>query len=309
MTFARLTACGAGAPLVITALAAGCSACGGGTAVPGGGAVAVVAAENVWGSIVSQLGGSHVSVTSVVTDPNADPHDYQSTPSTARAFATARYVVVNGAGYDPWADSLLSANQSSSRTVLTVAGALGKRTGDNPHFWYSPQYVEQVATRITGDLSSIDPGDAAYFAQQHATFDAALAPYHDRIGAIRQQFSGRRIAATETVFQYMADALGLDVITPPEFMKAVSVGNDPPASTISTFQQQLATRMATLLVYNQQTATAVTTNLKQAATQQGIPVVGVTETMQPAGASFQDWMLAELTRVQTALGAAVATPT
>jgi zinc/manganese transport system substrate-binding protein len=293
--------------LGVAALAVVVTACGGASTAPKGGAIAVVAAENFWGSIVGQLGGSHVTVTSVVTDPNADPHDYQSNPSTARAFATARYVVVNGAGYDSWAANLLDANHSSDRTVFTVADLLGRKEGDNPHFWYSPDYVGKVAGRITSDLSTIDPGDAAYFTQQRAAFETALQPYHDRIAAIRQRFSGRTVASTESIFQYMAVALGLNVISPPEFMKAVSEGNDPPAGTITTFQQQLQTKAASILVYNRQTATDVTTNLQRLAAQQGIPVVGLSETVQPPDATFQQWMVSELNDLQNALNASGST--
>src|ERR1700737_3436297 len=185
--------------LVVAALAGlVLAACGGtsGSAAggPSGNHINVVAGENFWGSMVTQLGGSQVTVTSVVSDPNADPHDYESSASNARAFATAQYVIVNGAGYDNWADKLLNANQSSDRKVFNVAVFLGKKEGDNPHFWYSPDYVEHVADQITKDLSAVDSGDAPYFTQQRATFAAALKPYKDRIAAIRQAFSGKAVA-------------------------------------------------------------------------------------------------------------------
>lgn len=292
------------AALILAAFTLGAAACGPGSgAAGGGGAIHVVAAENFWGSLVTQLGGSHVSVTSVVTDPNADPHDYQSSAGSARAFATAQYVIVNGAGYDNWAGSLLSANQDSSRTVLDVAGLLGKHDGDNPHFWYGPAYVARVADRITKDLSAIDGAHSAYFTQQRAAFETALQPYHARIASIKQRFSGRKIAATESIFVYMAAALGLDLISPPAFMQAVSEGNDPPAATVTEFNQQLQSKAVTVLVYNEQTATDVTTNMRQLASQQNIPVVGVTETIQPPDTSFQLWMVGELNDLQNALNA------
>ncbi|HXA29939.1 MAG TPA: zinc ABC transporter substrate-binding protein [Candidatus Angelobacter sp.] len=299
----RATAAVAGvAALLLAACGSTGSASTGGTG-PSGKHLNVVAAENFWGSVVTQLGGSQVSVTSVVTDPNADPHDYQSSASNARAFATANYVIVNGAGYDGWADSLLSANQNSARKVFTVADLLGKKEGDNPHFWYGPDYVTRVADQITKDLTALDGGDAAYFTQQHAAFVAAMKPYSDRIASIKQQFAGKKVAATESIFVYMADALGLNLISPPEFMKAVAEGNDPPAETVSTFQQQLQSKEATVLVYNQQTSTDVTTNLRSIANQQGIPVVGVTETMQPPDSTFELWMITQLNSLQNALNA------
>jgi zinc/manganese transport system substrate-binding protein len=302
--FAAICASGALAAIV-AACGSGSSspAAANGSAGPTGRHLAVVAAENFWGSIVAQLGGSQVTVTSIISNPNADPHDYQSSASSARAFATADYVIVNGAGYDGWAESLLSANQSSSRKVFSVAELLGKRGGDNPHFWYGPDYVEKVAGRITTDLSSIDAADVSYYRQRRADLETALKPYHDRISAIKQKFAGQKVASTESIFEYMATGLGLDLVSPPEFMKAVAEGNDPPAETVTAFHQLIQQKQITVLVYNQQTSTDVTNNLRRMAAQQNIPIVGVTETIQPPDSSFQIWMVGELNDLQNALNA------
>jgi zinc/manganese transport system substrate-binding protein len=284
-------------------------ACGSGAssstsgARPSGTHLHLVAAENFWGSIAGQLGGSQVTVTSVVSDPNADPHDYQSSTSTARAVATADYVILNGAGYDGWADRLLSANPNAGRKVLTVADLLGRKEGDNPHFWYDPDDVIRVADRISSDLKSIDPADADYFTARRRSFSTALAPYTSRIEAIRARFAGRRIASTETIFAYMAKALGLTLVSPPEFMKAVAEGNDPPAESVAAFQQAIQTRLATVLVYNVQTSTDVTNSIKQMAVQQGIPIVAVSETLQPPDATFEEWQLGQLNALYNALNA------
>ena len=301
------------APAVALVLSAGAAlaatGCGSAqSAGANGSAIRVVAAESFWGSLVTQLGGSRVSVTSVATDPNTDPHDYQSSASTARAFAIAQYVVVNGAGYDRWATSLLDANPTNGRTVFTVADLLGKHDGDNPHFWYSPGYVIRVAARITRDLTAIDGADAPYFEKQHVSFTTALQPYESRVAAIKQQFAGRRIASTESIFVYMADALGLDLVSPPDFMKAVAEGNDPPVSSVTTFRRQLEKREAAVLVYNRQTETDLTSTMQQLATRQRIPTVGVYETLQPPGVTFQDWMVSELSAVESALAQTAATP-
>ena len=216
-------------------------------------------------------------------------------------------MVLNGAGYDAWAAKLLGANPSSRRTVLTVADLVGKKEGDNPHFWYNPDYVSQVVTRVTSDLKSLDPSDAGYFDAQRATFDTAMAPYRSRLAAIKGTFAGTPVASTESIFVYLADFLGLKVLSPPEFMDAVAEGNDPPAPSVVAFQSLLSKRQVKVLVYNRQTSTAVTTNIKKRATDLGIPVVGVTETIQPAGLSFQAWFVAELSDLQDALGAAALT--
>jgi zinc/manganese transport system substrate-binding protein len=294
---------------VIALLALMMPACGSAASIsstgsqPPGQHLNVVAGENFWGSVAIQLGGSQVTVRSVVTDPNADPHDYQSDTSTARAFATADYVILNGAGYDAWADKLLSANPSSRRKVFTVADLLGRKEGDNPHFWYSPDDVVRVADRISSDLRSIDSADSDYYTAQRSAFTTALGPYLSRISAIRTKFTGQKVAATETIFQYMANALGLVLVSPPEFMEAVAEGNDPPAGSVAAFQQAITARQATVLVYNVQTSTDVTNTIKQMAVQQGIPVVAVSETLQPPGASFQEWQLGQLNALYNALNA------
>jgi zinc/manganese transport system substrate-binding protein len=261
----------------------------------------VVAGENFWGSIAAQLGGSKANVQSVVSDPNADPHEYESSTNDARAFADAELVILNGAGYDDWGQKLLAANPSSQRQVVAVAQLLGKKAGDNPHFWYNPDYVIRIADQITSSYKTIDPADAAYFDQQRVDFAGALKPYLDRIAEIRAKFGGKPVGSTESIFVYMADALGLSLISPPEFMQAVSEGNDPPVSAVAAFQDQITTRGIKVLVYNIQTATSITTNLKTLATANHIPVVGISETLQPENATFQSWQISQLVDLENAL--------
>ncbi|HLY32848.1 MAG TPA: zinc ABC transporter substrate-binding protein [Ktedonobacterales bacterium] len=285
--------------VVGTLLATGCAT---GSVSDTNGAINVVAGENFWGSIAAQLGGSHVHVTSIVTDPNADPHQYQTNTQTARTFATAQYVILNGAGYDSWADNVLNANPVSGRKVFTIANLLGKKEGDNPHFWYNPDYVTRVANRITKDYEALDPTNASYFARQNTQFlTVSLKNYYARLAEIKTQFAGRKVGATESIFVYMANYLGLDLISPPDFMDAVAEGNDPPASSVATFEQQVRQKQITVLVYNVQTSTNVTNSMRQLAAQENIPVVGISETVQPADAAFQDWQLTELITLQNAL--------
>ena len=282
-------------------LVASATACTTAGSASGSGVVQVVAGENFWGDIATQLGGSRANVQSVVTDPNADPHEYESNTNDARAFATANLVILNGAGYDDWGKKLLQASPSQGRKVLNVADLLGKKSGDNPHFWYDPDFVIRVADRITAEYRSIDSADSGYFDHQRAVFATALQPYTHRLAEIKQKFTGVPVGATETIFVYLANYLGLNLISPGEFMQAVAEGNDPPAATVVTFQDQIAHKAIKVLVYNVQTATAVTTNLRIAATQQSIPVVGVSETLQPATASFQEWQDSQLIALENAL--------
>ncbi|MGH7862611.1 MAG: metal ABC transporter solute-binding protein, Zn/Mn family [Candidatus Dormibacteraceae bacterium] len=281
-------------------------ACGGSVSASGssGSVLQVVAGQNFWGSIATQLGGTKANVQSVVTDPNADPHEYESNTNDARAVATANLVILNGAGYDGWGQKLLDASPNQNRKVLNVADLLGKKSGDNPHFWYNPTYVIQVADKITAEYKSLDSGDATYFDQRRSALTTAMQPYMQRLNEIKQKFAGVPVGATESIFAYTASYLGLNLISPPEFMQAVAEGNDPPADTVVTFQNQISQKAIRVLVYNVQTATAVTTNLKIQATQQGIPVVGVSETLQPETATFQEWQDSELIALENALNSA-----
>jgi zinc/manganese transport system substrate-binding protein len=267
--------------------------------------ISVVATENFWGSIAAELGGAHVRVSSIVTNPNADPHEYQASVQTARIFATARYVILNGAGYDSWAEQLLAANPEPDRRVLTVSSLLGKHAGDNPHFWYNPDFVNRVVEQISRDYQAIDPGDTSSFSRAQSRFeDVALKPYHDEIASIRSRFAGRKIGATESIFVYMADALGLDLITPPVFMDAIAEGNDPPAGSVAEIDLQIQQKQVSVLIYNTQTNTDITTSVKLLANQENIPIVGVSETLEPTGTTFQDWQYSQLVSLEQALAAA-----
>ena len=267
--------------------------------------VQVVAGENFWGSLVSQLGGTHVHVVSIVSDPNADPHQYESSSANARAVANANLVIVNGAGYDDWLLRLLSASSNPAQTVLNVQKLIGQPVATNPHFWYSPYYVNDTVKAMYNDLVTIDSGNAAYYKQQYATLNASLGVYNARIHKIAQQFSGAPVAATEDIFVYLANAAKLSLVSPREFMQAVAEGNDPPAQSIAQFQQLLqgGNSSVRVLVYNRQTITPLTQQIKSLAAQNQIPTVGVTETIQPPDVSFQDWMNAQLIALQNALNA------
>jgi zinc/manganese transport system substrate-binding protein len=262
----------------------------------------VVVAENFWGSIVRQEAGSKARVTSIITNPNADPHSYEPTTGDARLFAQAQYVVINGAGYDPWASKLLAANRVKGRRVLVVGDLIGKKEGDNPHMWYEPSYVTRVAARITSDLSAAEPRDAAYFRQEHSHFiNVALKGYFQEIRFIKTHYHGVPVGATESIFVYLASALGLNLITPPGFMKALSEGTEPTAQDKATFDRQVSQRQIKVLAYNIQNATPDVTALVTKARARHIPVVAITETLQPATASFQAWQLRQLKALAAAL--------
>jgi len=289
----------------MVALAVVLAACGVGTSHVdfGTGKIQVVAAENFWGSIASQVGGSHVQVTSIIVNPDTDPHAYEPTPSDARLIAQAQYVIVNGAGYDAWAPKLLDANPASGRTVLTVGDLFGKKEGDNPHMWYSPSYVDQVVDRMGSDLAKIDSADASTITQQAAQYKSTgLKDYHDTVSAIKAKYSGTRVGATESIAVYLADGTGLNLVTPSSYLKAISEGTDPSAGDKAEVQNEIASRSIKVFIFNSQNSTPDIQGLVDKATAQGIPVVKITETLAPATATFQDWQTAQLKDLLHALG-------
>ncbi len=280
---------------------AGCGA----TATGDSGAVRIVAAENFWGSIAAQVGGDKASVQSIISNPAEDPHSYEPTAQDARALATAQLAIVNGVGYDPWAPKLIAANPTSGRTVLTVGDLFGLKDGDNPHRWYDPAEVEAVANAITADLQKLDPQDAAYFDERRKAFQTQdLAGYHQLIAQIKRRFAGTPVGASESIFALQAPALGLKLITPYSFMKAVSEGTEVTAQDTLTSQRQLRDGEVKLWVYNSQNATPAVQRLNALAREHRVPVATITETMTPAGASFEQWQVAQLRRIEQALHAA-----
>jgi len=286
------------------ALLAGCGGSGS-SATSSSGKLNVVAAEDFWGSIAEQLGGDRVEVTNIITNPAADPHDYEPTSADARTMAGAQMAIVNGIGYDPWASKLLAANPSSGRTVLTIGDLLGSKEGDNPHQWYSPASVQRVIEQITADYKGADPGHAAYFDQQQHRFETVgLARYHDLISQIRSRYAGTPVGASESIFAALAPSLGLKLLTPTGFLDAISEGTDPTPADKATTDSQIADRQIKVWVYNSQNATPDVQRLNDAAKAAGIPIATVTETMTPEGASFQAWQSRELEGLLAALAKA-----
>jgi zinc/manganese transport system substrate-binding protein len=264
--------------------------------------IQVVAAENFWGSIATQLGGAHVKVTSIITNPDTDPHSYEPTAADGRTIAGADYAITNGIGYDAWSDKLLAANPAPSRTALKVGDLVGLKEGDNPHQWYSHDSVYKVIDQITADYKKIDPTDAAYFDSQKQTFESqTLAQYNQLESDIKAKYSGTPIGASESIVTPLAESVGLKMLTPETFLDAESEGTDPTAADKSTIDQQIATKQIKIYVFNTQNSDPDVVAQVNAAKAQGIPVAEVTETLAPASASFQDWQVKELQGIENAL--------
>jgi zinc/manganese transport system substrate-binding protein len=264
----------------------------------------VVAAENFWGSIASQLGGVHAHVVSIITNPNTDPHVYEPTAADARVLASAQYVVANGIGYDPWVPKLLAADQIRA-TTLTVGTLLGVPVGGNPHRWYNPTDVQTVIRQMVADYQKLDPADSAYFTQQETAFNTvALKQYNATITAIRAKYAGTPVGASESIFAMLAPALGLDLITPPTFLKAISEGTDVSVGDKQTIDTQIGSHHIKIYVYNSQNVTPDVQAQLAAVKAAHIPYTTITETLVPASTTYQAWQIRQLAGIQTALAQA-----
>jgi len=296
---ATLTAFGAALCLLVTACSTASSA-----GLPRGRVIPVVAAENFWGSIAAQLGGRHARVVSIVVNPNTDPHSYEPTAADARSIALARLVIENGIGYDPWVDRLLAADDGSE-AVLDVGTLLGVPAGGNPHRWYNPADVMAVVNRITADYCRLDPADRAYFRHRRAAFTTAgLHEYHALIAAIRSRYHGTPVGASESIFSMLAPALGLRVITPAAFLRAISEGTEVSVADKQTIDNQIRRHLIKIYVYNSQNVTPDVQAQLAAVRAARIPVATITETMVPPAGTYQEWQVRQLRGIEAALASA-----
>lgn len=287
--------------VVLSVLAAACGRGDGGDP-SGGGKVSVVAAENVYGDIASQIGGAHADVISILSDPDADPHLFAPGTLNGAEVAQADVVIENGVNYDPWMDKLIEASPNAKRRVINVAKVLGVTGADaNPHLWYDVPRVPQIARAIADSLAAADPARRAYFQTQEARFVASLAPLDAAVAAIEAAHGGTPVAYTEPVPGYMLEAAGLVNMTPDEFSKAIEEGTDPTPQAVAQTDALFTRHRVKVLLYNAQATSPITNHLRDLAQQNDIPVVPVTETL-PAGTSYQAWQLAQVQALAKALG-------
>ncbi|HXS15160.1 MAG TPA: zinc ABC transporter substrate-binding protein [Candidatus Saccharimonadales bacterium] len=262
--------------------------------------IQIVAAEDFYGDIAKQLGGNNVHVTSLLSDPNVDPHEYESNVQDGIAISHAAIVIENGDNYDTWMDKLLSASPNKNRAVLIAADLANNKLPDNPHVWYGLDNIRRVAAKITDTLKQDDPSHTAEYDQNLAKFDISLQPLQQKMDLIKAKYAGTPVGLTETIYLYQAQAMGLHVVTPIAFEMAIAEGNDPSAQDVAIASDQISQKKVKVLIYNEQTITPVTTNMQQQAEQHNIPVVPVTETM-PMTKHYQNWMLGQLDSLERAL--------
>lgn len=284
--------------VVLSALIA---ACGPSATSTGGTTIAVLGAENFYADLLTQLGGDRVTVSSVLNDPNADPHEFEASAATAKLVADAKLVIVNGVGYDDFMDKLLAGSTRPERIVINVQDLLKKADDDNAHIWYDPKTMPAVADATVVALSKLDPGGAAYFSAQKATYLAALKPVDDKLAAMKAKYGGSSIAFTEPVAEYQTEAIGLKLLTPEGFMRAIEQAVDPAPADVAAERDLLTGKKVKVLLYNSQVTSPLTKDIQDLAVKNGIPVVGVAETIPSRYKTYQDWMLGQLADLEKAL--------
>jgi zinc/manganese transport system substrate-binding protein len=283
-------------PLVAAAFAASALVAAPALADP----VKIVAAENFYGDVAGQIGGANVAVTSILSNPDQDPHLFEASAATAKALADAKVVIVNGVDYDPWMEKLLSANKAPGRKEIVVAQLVGRKAGDNPHLWYDPSYVKAAAKVLAADLDAIDPANKADYDKGEAQFLDSLKPLDAKIADMRKKYSGQPVIASEPVFGYQAGLIGLKVHDE-KFALAVMNNAEPTASEVAAFENDLKGHKVKAMLYNAQASEPAVARLVQMAKDNNIPVVGVSET-EPPGSAYQQWMLGQLDALDAALG-------
>jgi zinc/manganese transport system substrate-binding protein len=297
---------------ILVALAAALAAAGCGAAAAGSpaghGPIMAVGAENEYANVISQIGGRYVTVSAVESNPNTDPHSFEASPSIAHSVSSARLIVQNGVGYDTYMNRIEAASPSSSRKVIDVQRLLGlPDSTPNPHLWYLPRTMPAVAQALVRDLSAIDPSHAAYFAANARRFDASLKPWYAALKAFATKYPHTPVAVTEPVGDYMLEAAGTTILTPFTFQADIMNGVDPSPQDVTLQNGLFSGHKVKAFLYNQQVTDSVTQSLLAKAHQDGIPVVGVYETMPVPGYNYQSWMLAEVQALQKAVASGVST--
>jgi len=261
----------------------------------------IVAADNFYGGVSRQIAGDSATVTSILTNPNQDPHEFTTNAATAKSVADADIVIYSGISYDPWMEKLLSADLKR-RFVINVSRLIGVKEGDNPHIWYDPKTMPALVAKLVDYLSSVDPAHAATYQKRQADFNASMKPELDKIAAIKAASTGLEVTATEPVFGYMAQALGFKMLNY-DFQIQIMNDAEPTADETAAFEESLKSKTAKILFYNSQVTDPTTDRIQKIARDSGIPVVGVTETQPPDQKTYVGWMMHELDGVQAALGA------
>ncbi|MFZ0501496.1 MAG: zinc ABC transporter substrate-binding protein [Steroidobacteraceae bacterium] len=272
------------------------------------GALHAVGVESQYADVIAQIGGPYVQVVALETDPNTDPHSFEASPAIAREIATADLLVRNGVGYDSWVERILSATPSAKRRVIDVQRLLQlPDSAPNPHLWYDPDTMPAVANAVATELAALLPAEAAYFQANARQFAASLEPWRQAMASFKRRYGGTRIAVTEPVANDMLEAAGCDIATPLNLETAIMNGTDPSPQDVAAEEALLSDHAVKILVYNRQVTETLTESFLDLARRNGIPVVGVYETLPVPGYHYQSWMLAEVSALRAAVAGNVST--
>jgi zinc/manganese transport system substrate-binding protein len=281
--------------------ASACSAASGATHGDGD-AIVAVGAENEYANVIGQVGGKYVQVSAIMSNPNTDPHTFEASASVARTVSAAQLVVQNGVGYDTFMNTIENAAPNSARKVIVVQNLLGlPDSTPNPHLWYKPVTMPDVANAIASDLAAIQPAHASYFKANAAAFISSLTAWNNAIAAFKATYPNTPVATTEPVADYMLQAVGADNLTPFAFQADIMNGTDPSAQDVALERNLFTQHKVKVFLYNQQVTDTLTQSLITLAHQNSIPVVGVYETMPVPGYDYQSWMLTEVQDLQKAV--------
>jgi zinc/manganese transport system substrate-binding protein len=296
-------------PVGVALLASACSSSSAsGSSDSSSSAIVAVGAENEYANVIGQVGGNYVQVSAIMSNPNTDPHTFEASASVAREVSAAQLVVQNGVGYDTFMTTIENAAPSSSRKVIVVQDLLGLPAGTpNPHLWYNPSTMPAVANAIAADLAAIQPAHASYFKANAAAFIGSLTAWDNAIAAFKATYPDTPVATTEPVADYMLQAAGADNLTPFAFQADIMNGTDPSAQDVAIERSLFTQHKVKVFLYNQQVTDSLTQSFITLAHANGIPVVGVYETMPVPGYDYQSWMLAEVQDLQKAVANKVST--
>lgn len=297
----------AAAAAALALMTAGCASSASGDA-PGSQVINAIGAENEYASVLSQIGGKYVHVSSILNNPSTDPHTFEASPTVASEVSAATLVVQNGVGYDTFMNKIESASPNSKRKVIVVQHLLGLPDDTpNPHLWYNPKTMPAAAKAMAADMSALDPAHKAYFRANMAKFDSSLTPWLTAIAQFKAKYAGTPVAVTEPVADYMLQAMGMKILTPFVFQADIMNGVDPSPQDISLENGYVTKHQVRVFCYNQQVVDSLTTSIRLTALKEGVPVVGVYETMPTPGYDYQSWMLAEIHAIEKAITTNVST--
>jgi len=302
---ARIALLAVAAAVTATSMAA-CSGGAGSGTDPG--KISAIGAESQYADVISQVGGKYVQASAIMSNPNTDPHTFEASPAVARQVSGAQLIVQNGAGYDSFMSTIESAAPSGGGKTIVVQQLLGLPDNPaNPHLWYSPTTMPKVADAIAADLAAIQPAHAAYFKANAKAFNASLDSWYSAIAAFKQAYQGVPVATTEPVADYLLTAVGADNLTPWAFQADIMNGTDPSPQDVAAQEALFTGHKVKVFLYNQQVTDPLTESLITLADQNGIPVVGVYETMPVPGYDYQTWMLTEVQDLRKAVADKIST--